>query len=54
MPEQGLTDGGLVGDNVAIGIAVPRAKDGVRLSLFVSALRNVTMVPMETRDVRDF
>jgi hypothetical protein len=33
MPEQRLTDGGLVRDNVAIGIAVPRAKDGV--SLFV-------------------
>ena len=33
MTEQRLTDGGLVRDNVTIGIAVPRAED--RVSLFV-------------------
>jgi hypothetical protein len=33
MTEQCLADGGLVGDNVTIGIAVPRAKD--RVAFFV-------------------
>ncbi len=33
MPEQRLPDGGLIRDDVAIGIAVPRAEN--RVSLFV-------------------